>query len=289
MSIPIVDTHRHLVYPERWKYPWTAAIPALDGRSYHLQDYLSEIEGTGIQASVFMETSPDPWREEAALVYELAAQPGASIVGVIANCHPEEESFEEYLDSIRNDRLVGLRRVCHVEPDEFSRQPRFVENVRRIGRSGLTFDLCFLARQLPLALELAKKCPQTQFVLDHCGVPDIAAGALDPWREAIRKTAALANVACKISGVLAYCRPGNATAEAVRPYVEHCIECFGWDRVVWGSDWPVCTLTSSLRDWVAISRSLVSTASPAEQRKLFHQNAVRIYGLRWTENHGYSI
>jgi len=280
VNIPIIDTHQHLIYSGKWTYSWTNGIPQFEGNTFRIDDYLREIEGTGISGSVFMETTPDAWREEAAHIYNLAAQPGSFITGVIANCHPEEDGFEEYLDSIHSDKLVGLRRICHVEHDEFSRQPKFVENIRHIGRSGLTFDLCFLARQLPIALDLARKCPDVQFILDHCGVPDIAGGVLDPWREHMRQLAALSNVACKISGVLAYCKPGNVTAEAVRPYVEHSIECFGWDRVVWGSDWPVCTLTTTLRQWVATSREIVSTAAEAHQRKLFHENAVCIYGLR---------
>ncbi len=280
MTIPIVDTHQHLIYSDKWTYSWTKGIPQLEGKVFHIDDYLREIEGTGIRGSIFMETSPDAWREEAAHTYGLAAQPGSSIIGVIANCRPEEDGFEEYLDSIHNEKLVGLRRICHVEHDEFSQQPKFVENVSHIGRKGLTFDLCFLARQLPIALELVQKCPDVQFILDHCGVPDIAGGALDPWREHMRNLAAQPNVACKISGVLAYCKPGNATAAAVRPYVEHCIECFGWDRVVWGGDWPVCTMGATLRQWVAISREIVSASAEVDRHKLFHKNAERIYGLK---------
>lgn len=280
MNIPIIDTHQHLIYSDRWTYSWTKGIPQLEAKAFRLDDYLSEIEGTPISRSIFMETTPDTWREEAALIYHLAALPGSFIAGAIANCHPEEDGFEEYLDSIRSDKLIGLRRTCHVEPDEFSQQTNFAENIRRIGRKGLTFDLCFLARQLPIALNLAQRCPDVQFILDHCGVPNVADGSLDPWRDHMRHLAAMPNVACKISGVLAYCAPGNATAKAVRPYVEHSIECFGWDRVVWGSDWPVCTITASLRQWVAISLEIVRTATETDQRKLFHDNAVRIYGLR---------
>lgn len=280
MSIPIIDTHQHFIYPDKWTYSWTKGIPQLEGKAFRIDDYRREIEGTSISGSIFMETTPDAWREEAAYVYHLAAQPGSSIAGVIANCHPEEDGFEKYLDSIQSERLVGLRRICHVEHDDFSRQPAFVRNVSSLGRRALTFDLCFLARQLPIARELVEKCPDVQFVLDHCGVPDIAAGKLDPWRDDIRQIALQPNVACKISGVLAYCKPGSATTEAVRPYVEHSIECFGWDRVVWGGDWPVCTMTSTLRQWVAASLEIVSTAAKTDQQKLFHENAIRIYGLR---------
>jgi predicted TIM-barrel fold metal-dependent hydrolase len=164
-------------------------------------------------------------------------------------------------------------------PDELSQHPRFAENVRRLEQYGLTFDLCFLARQLPLAVSLARRCPGVQFILDHCGVPDITGGALDPWRKNIRTLADLPNVACKISGVLAYCSPGEATAESVRPYVDHCLDYFGWDRVVWGGDWPVCNMTSDLKTWVDASRELVAGADPRDQQKLFSKNAERIYGL----------
>jgi predicted TIM-barrel fold metal-dependent hydrolase len=279
VNIPIIDTHQHLVYSDKWTYSWTRGIPQLNGLAFRIDDYLREAEGAGVEGSVFMEASPDEWREEAPYVYTLAAQPRLGIRGVIANCRSEEDGFEEYLESIRGDKLVGLRRTCQTDPDELSQQPKFVENIRRIGRSGLTFDLCFLARQLPIAAALVQKCPGVQFILDHCGVPDIAGGALDPWRDHMRRLAALPNVACKISGVVAYCKPGNATIEAVRPYVEHSIESFGWDRVVWGSDWPVCNIGTTLRQWIAISREIVAAEPEANQHKLFHENAARIYSL----------
>jgi predicted TIM-barrel fold metal-dependent hydrolase len=151
--------------------------------------------------------------------------------------------------------------------------------VRLLEKHELTFDLCVLARQLPLATELAAKCPNVQFVLDHCGVPDIASGEIDSWCRHIHEIAKLPNVACKISGVLAYCAPGQATIEAVRPYVEHYLIQFGWDRVVWGSDWPVCTISSDLRTWVDVTRQIIAEADESNQRKLLHGNAIRIYRL----------
>ncbi len=111
-------------------------------------------------------------------------------------------------------------------------------------------------------------------------MPDIAGGALDPWRDHIRQLSQIDNVACKLSGVLAYCKPGDATLEAVRPYVMHCIECFGPDRCVWGSDWPVCEMTSGLPEWIAITRKLLAPLSAAEQKKILHDNAVRIYRVK---------
>jgi len=280
VSIPILDTHQHLIYPERWPYSWTRDIAELTGKPFHYDHYLDAIEGTGIAATVFMESTPDDpyWQEETRFVENLSRQPDTLIRGLIANCRPEDkDGFVPYLESILSDRLVGLRRFLHAVPDETSEPAHFVENIRRLAPHHLTFDLCVFARQLPIALRIAKACPEVQFILDHCGVPAIADGAMDPWRAGIRELAALPNVACKISGVLAYCKPGQANTETVRPYVEHCIESFGWDRVVWGGDWPVVTLTSTLRDWVAVSRELVRGESEEHQHKLFHLNAERIY------------
>jgi predicted TIM-barrel fold metal-dependent hydrolase len=277
--IPILDTHQHLIDPALGAYSWTDGIPALAGKAFVHSDYTREIDGTGITGAIFVDSMPDRWNEEAAHIYQLAAQPGSMIRGVVATCRPEQEGFEKVLEGIAHPLLVGARRICHVEPDEFSQQRRFVENVRRLGPLGLTFDLCFLARQLPLAIELVKKCPEVSFILDHCGVPDIASGGRDPWCRHIRQLAELPNVACKISGLPAYCAPGQATVEVLRPWVEHAIECFGWERVVWGGDWPVCTIAGLLRTWVATSREIVKGASAAEQQNLFHDNATRLYRL----------
>ncbi|MDI1335837.1 MAG: amidohydrolase [Lacunisphaera sp.] len=278
--IPITDTHQHLIDPALGAYSWADGVPQLAGRKFDYSDYLAAIVGTGITQTVFMETTPDNWRAETLHIYGLAAQPGSLIRGVISNCHPENEDFAAQLDRIANPTLVGLRRICHVEPDDFSRSPRFRENMRRLIRLGLTFDLCFFERQMTIALELVRAFPDGQFVLDHCGVPDIAAGQLDPWRGYLRDLAAQPNLACKISGLLAYCKPTAVKLESVRPYVEHSLACFGWDRVVWGSDWPLVTIQSTLRDWVAISREIVQNESESNQHKLFHENARRIYRIR---------
>jgi predicted TIM-barrel fold metal-dependent hydrolase len=278
--IPIVDTHLHLIHPDRLPYEWTAGIPQLAGRTFDYDAYLAAGEGCGITSAVFVEaTTADPAEhDETAFVTRLAAAPGSAIVGIVAACRPENEGFVAFLDTLEPP-VVGLRRVLHVEPDDVSRGARFRESLRSLPSRGLTFDLCVLARQLPIALELVEACPEVDFVLDHCGVPDIAAGKLDPWRDDIARVAAHANVACKISGLLLYCDPRAADAAAVTPYVEHCLDAFGWDRVVWGSDWPLVEMASPLADWVAVSRALVAGAADSDQRKLFSENAVRIYGL----------
>jgi predicted TIM-barrel fold metal-dependent hydrolase len=281
-SIPMLDTHQHLIYPEKFPYSWTKGIAPLEGKAFRYDDYLKFVAGKNVMGTIFMETDPDEpnGAAEAKFVYQLASEKGSLIKGVIATCRPENDGFENQLDSIRHAKLVGCRRILHVMPDDTSRSMKFVENVRKLGKLNLTFDLCFLGKQLPVAIELARKCPDVRLILDHCGVPDIASGQLDPWRQHIRELSTLPNVACKISGVPTYCKPGEATPATLRPWVIHCIESFGVDRLVWGGDWPVVLINSSLPDWIDMTRQLLVSMSDSEQRKILHDNAVRIYRVQ---------
>jgi predicted TIM-barrel fold metal-dependent hydrolase len=143
----------------------------------------------------------------------------------------------------------------------------------------LSFDLCVLPRQMETAIGLARACPEVQFVLDHCGVPDVKGAALDPWRAGIRAIAALPNVAAKLSGIVAYADPESWTVADLRPFAEHVIESFGWERMMWGSDHPVCTRSASLGRWMDATHVLLAGASETEKAGLLGLNARRIYRL----------
>lgn len=278
MTVPILDTHQHLIYADRLRYTVAESVPVLAGRSFHYSQYLDAIRDTGIEATIFMETTPDEWEQEFELVYTLLQAPNSLMTGIIAQCPLEDAHVVRgWIESHLDRGLAGIRRVCHTEPDDFTLQDTFVRNVASLSEYNLTFDLCFLGRQLPYAIRLARRCEKTQMVLDHCGVPDIAHDEWEPWKASITEIARLPNVACKLSGVLAYCRPDNATLASVQPYVDHCIESFGWDRLLWGSDWPFCLQTTTVRQWVEISRELLRHESSETQHKVFSGNAKRIY------------
>ena len=141
--------------------------------------------------------------------------------------------------------------------------------------------------QLRAGAALIDACPDTRFILDHCGVPAIASGDLAFWREQLREISRRPNLACKISGIIAYAA-GEITADTLRPVVEHAIDCFGWDRVVWGSDWPVCNLTRDLASWTRLLDEILSDCSEDELAALYHRNARSIYRLsigRHNKNH----
>jgi hypothetical protein len=211
--LTITDTHQHLIYPERYDYAWTVGIAALEGRAFRQADYTGASRGCGIGASVFMEaTGADPAdHDEAAFIGELAADRSTRIVGIVAACRPEHPGFAAFLDSLAGSPVVGLRRVLHVVDDEVSRDSLFRENVRRLAAPALTFDLCVLARQLPLAHELAAAAPQVSFVLDHCGVPDIAVDDERPHLDAGNKLAAVPIAQGEIGSSRSACRSARAT------------------------------------------------------------------------------
>lgn len=273
-----IDTHQHLLYRKHLTYAWTGGHPALASADFTLADYRALTAGRGVAGTLFMEVDASDYRAEARLIAGMVGTSG--LLGQIASCRPEEdEGFETWLEECAQLHVHGLRRILHEVPDDLSRSAVFRRNLRRIGAAGLSFDIVVLARQHPVAVELLRACPDQSLVLDHCGVPDVAGGGFAGWAASLRQLAAFPNLSVKLSGIAAYCAPGTATIETIRPYVDHVIDCFGPARIVWGSDWPVVNLRSSLPDWLTMSRELIADLSPDERAAIAHGNARRIYQL----------
>lgn len=273
----IVDTHLHLVYQDKLSYPWLDSSPALN-RPWSVDAYFAEAEALGIETALHMEVDVAEQQMEDETRFVLSGI-HPRIGGAIAAARPEHIDFPAYLERIAAiPGVKGLRRILHTVPDELSQGDLFAANLRRLAPLGLNFDLCYRADQLPIGHALVAKCPDVTFVLDHCGNPDVARGSLDPWRDDIRRLAELPNINAKISGIVANARP-DWTVDELRPYVEHVIDSFGWDRVVWGSDHPVCTLTANLTRWVEATQQIIAGASDDEKARLLHRNAERIYRI----------
>ena len=177
-----------------------------------------------------------------------------------------------------------MRRVLHTQDNTLSQGRRFRENIGELGRRGLRFDMCFRADQLSLAAELADAAPDTLLMLDHCGVPDIAGRSIGPWKKDIAAVAQRENVHCKLSGIVAYAKPDEIRADTFQPWFMHVLECFGADRIVWGSDWPVCNLTASLKSWNDITHQLLQPLSADEQERILVSNACAFYDLAVSAN-----
>lgn len=278
--MPIIDTHQHLWDVDRFAYSWCASVPALN-RSFLPADYAASTAETDIVASVFVEADVDRPHalDETAWISELAAAPGSPIAAIVAAARPEEDDFEQRLSALQKFPLVrGVRRVLHAAPDELAQTPVFAQNLQKLARFGYSYDLCVSAAQLPIARKLIQDCPDTQFILDHCGNPR-PFEALHQWKAELAEIALLPNVVCKLSGVVVNCLPQDWSVEVLKKPVDHVFKVFGPDRILWGSDWPVCTLAAGLKTWLDAAQHLTADLDEAERSKIFYENARRVYRL----------
>jgi predicted TIM-barrel fold metal-dependent hydrolase len=273
----ILDTHLHLIDRTRLSYPWLAGLPPLD-RDWDFDSYCASAARLGITDVLHMEVdvAEADIDRETAWIAGLMDRPGSPMRGAISAARPENPGFAAWLERVDRRVVKGVRRVLHVVPDELSQTPLFRENIRRLGKAELPFDICMLQRQLPLAAELVDACPDTTFVLDHCGVPAIAGGDFADWAARISDLARRPNLHAKLSGITAY-GPADWTAVTLRPYVAHVVASFGPARVVWGSDSPVCTLQSSLSEWVALTHHLLAGLGDQDRAAILHGNARRLW------------
>jgi predicted TIM-barrel fold metal-dependent hydrolase len=275
----LIDTHLHLIWRDRFGYGWTDGTP-LSGGDYTPADARA-LSGGRVQGAVFMEVGVDDADYQAEARFVAGLVKDGTLMGQIASCRPEsDDGFAAWIEECAGLGVVGYRRILHVVPDDMSQTATFRANIRRIGAQGRPFDICMLARQLPLAADLARACPDTRFVLDHCGVPDIAGGAFDSWRAEIEKLAEIDNIAAvKISGISAYAAPGTASFDTLSPWMDVVLQAFGPLRLVWGSDWPVVNLGSDMPAWIDTTERWLAQLTPVEQAQVAHGNARRIWGL----------
>ena len=276
--IQLFDTHLHLLYRNELNYAWAKDIPPLAEGDFTAEDYKSLTDGLGVGGSLFMEVDAEDYKKETNFIRSIANDSNNGIKGMIASIRPEQEDgFESWLNASIDMGVVGYRRVLHVASDEMSQNETFRKNIRKIGNAGKTFDMCFLQKQLPIAIELAKSCDNTTLILNHCGVPDIAGDGLSIWSENIKSLAELPHVYCKLSGIMAYCAPDTASYKTIEPYVDTVLNYFGSDRIVWGSDWPVVNLAKGIKEWISVTRNILSNLSDDEAMAIANTNAQKIY------------
>lgn len=276
----IVDTHQHLWDVERFSYSWVESVPALN-HTFNLEDYTNAADGTGIEQTVFVEADVDePFMLAETQYALLLAASNPLIAGIVGSVRPELPGYTAHLETLASDpRVKGVRRILHTQPNELIGDTLFRSNVGLLREYNLTFDLCVLARQLPLAIELVDEHPHVGFVLDHCANPPRGEASFDTWRHNLREMSERHNVSCKISGLGSRVDADSWAPANLAPAVDFAIECFGWERVMFGSDWPLCGLASSLKQWVGVLIDLTRSYGEEKQRKLFFENAHRIYRL----------
>ncbi|MCL4858747.1 MAG: amidohydrolase family protein [Caldilineaceae bacterium] len=282
LPFPIVDTHLHLWDPGHLRYPWLDAIPLLN-KPYLLEDYNRHCGPVQVEQMVFLQCEADfaQFREEAAWVTGLA-QIDPRITGIVpwAPLEQGDAARAELEQLAANPLIKGVRRIIQFEPDiEFCLRPNFVRGVQSLPDYGFSFDICISHIQLANTIKLVAQCPNVQFILDHIGKPGIKNHLLDPWRDEMRALAAHPNVWCKVSGLVTEADHQQWTRDDLKPYIDHVIDCFGFERVMYGGDWPVAYQATDYPRWVETLQWAVSGCSDAELRKLFRDNAIAFYRL----------
>lgn len=294
-ELPIVDCHQHLWDLSKFKLPWITP-GTLMAKNYLEEDYLKAATGLNVVKAVYMEVdvAADQKTAEANYVIEICKSKKYPTSAAVIGGRPGEERFEKYIRQFKgNPYIKGVRQVLHSDsaPKAMCLEKPFVKSVQLLAELGMGFDLCMRAAEIPDGAKLCDLCPDTRFILDHCGNGDVKAfhkskltGDAKPehepetWKKDIADIAKRKNVICKISGIIARL-PKSWPAETLAPIINHCLDCFGPDRVIFGSDWPVCLNGASYKDWVAGLKKIIAPRPLEEQKKLLHDNAVRFYGL----------
>jgi L-fuconolactonase len=279
--VEVIDAHHHLWDTRRLRYTLFDQIPALN-RPFIVDAFEAVAARNGVTGSICVEAA-SAGADGFAEATWLLEQSGTGLVGGVVVWAPlERPDLAAYLDRLReidDGRIVGIRRSFEFEDPDFARRDEVAAGVEEVARRGLVCDLVFFHPALPAAIELVRACPQARFVLDHLGKPPIRNGVGGQWRQQIAELALLPNIVCKISGLMTEADPTDWRTQDLVTYIDHAIQCFGWDRVLFGSDWPVCQLAGTYERWLDAVNWAVRDASEKQKQALFAENARRTYGL----------
>ncbi|MDK0523606.1 amidohydrolase family protein [Streptomyces sp. ML-6] len=278
----IVDAHHHVWDLSVRDQDWiTGDELAPLRRNFTLADLEPEARAAGVRATVLVQTVTVP--EETPEFLALAH--GSDLVaGVVGWCDLTAPDVADTLAALRElpggDRLVGIRHQVQGEPDpDWLLRPDVRRGLRAVADAGLVYDLVVRAPQLPATVRAATLLPELTFVLDHAGKPPVATGALRPWADDLRALAARPNTVCKLSGLVTEADVRSWTVSDLRPYTDTVLDAFGPDRLMFGSDWPVCRLAATYQEVVDTARTLIGDLGEDERVRVLATTAERVYGL----------
>ncbi|MBN2378026.1 MAG: amidohydrolase family protein [Sedimentisphaerales bacterium] len=282
LDFGIVDTHVHLWDTNKFSYPWLRDVPALD-RPFLLADYHQACKPLQIDALVFIQCEVDVSQalDEAKWIMDLA-QNDHRIKAIIPWAPLEKgENCRSCLEKLVQSPLVkGVRRIIQFESDlAFCLNPDFIKCVQILADYDLSFDICINHAQMKNTIEMVRQCSQVTFILDHIAKPDIKHQILEPWSSDLKTMAEFPNVFCKISGLVTEADHQTWTRENLKPYIDQVISCFGFDRILFGGDWPVATQACKYNEWFHALEWALQDRSREKVKKLFHDNAVKVYKL----------
>jgi len=273
----VIDAHHHLWNYAASEYGWIDDRMAALRRNFLPSDLLAELTSARIDGAVTVQARQT--LEETQWLLELARN-CAQIRGVVGWAPIAAANFQDLAQSLSAEpKLVGLRHVVQAEPKGFLDDADFNRGIRAMGTMRLTYDLLIVESQLEEAIRFVDRHPQQTFILDHIAKPKIAVQQLEPWRTSIRELSKRSHVSCKISGMVTEDSWKHGSIESLRPYLDIVVEAFGANRLMAGSDWPVCLVATSYSQWWTTLRSYFAPFSEDERAAIFEKTATRTYGL----------
>lgn len=284
--LPVIDTHQHLWDLSKFKLGWLKKGSEFDA-SFTPKEYAAAIDGLNVVKSVYMEVDvvEDQQLAEASYVIDLCKEAKTTMVAAVISGRPASPNFANYVFQFRDVKAIkGIRQVLHVDgtPSGYMLKEAFVQGIQLLGELGMSFDLCLRPTDLLDACKLLDKCPDTRFVLDHCGNPQASftAKQFEQWKADLGEVAKRKNVMCKVSGIVANgYEKGKWKADDLAPAVNATIDTFGTNRCMYGGDWPVCTKAATYREWLTALRQIISNRPEADQKKVLHDNAEKFYRI----------
>jgi len=274
-----IDGHQHFWKLDRGDYRWMSPALTTLYRDYLPADLLPHLAKHGIDQTIVVQAADTV--EETEFLLQLAAE-NDYIAGVVGWLDLESPDFARQFDHFRrNPKFVGLRPMLQDLPDDaWITRPTVLRSLRIIAEADFPFDFLTHPRHLPHVLKALDEVGPMRGVIDHISKPEIKQHVLEPWKDLLNQVAQHETIYCKLSGMITEADHDHWTAEDLRPYVNHAVDCFGWDRVIFGSDWPVCLLAGSYDQVVDGLREVLGTRmDAAAERKLFGLNAMTFYKL----------
>ena len=273
-----IDAHQHFWRYSAEEYDWIDDSMRVLRRDFLPSDLKNELEAAGFDACIAVQARQTP--EETRWLRALADE-HSFIAGVVGWVDLRAEDVRDQLDALsKNPKLVGVRHVVQAEPDDrFLLRPDFLRGVAALQEFNLTYDILIFPRHLRVAIEFASKFPKQRFVLDHLAKPFIKAQTIEPWARHIRELAKSPNVFCKLSGMVTEADWQSWKPEHIKPYLETTLEAFGPDRLMIGSDWPVCNVAGSYRQVMALVAEFIERYAPEAREKVLGGNAQRFWHL----------
>lgn len=273
-----IDSHQHFWRYNSDDYPWIDDSRQPLKLDYMPPDLQPLMTATGIDGTVAVQARQ--YLRETEFLLELADQYDF-IRGVVGWVDMRADDVEAQLERFApHPRMVGVRHIVHDEADDrFMLGGNFLRGLAKLAACDLRYDLLLFPRHLPIAIDVVKRFPEQPFVLDHIAKPFIKDGLLEPWERDIRQLAAHDNVWCKVSGMVTEAAWGGWTQADYIPYLDVVFDCFGVDRLMFGSDWPVCTLSGSYSQVVGIVKTYIAALSADEQAAVMGGNASVFYQL----------